>query len=308
MIPAQAATQKIRLLAIVEVVERVRGTPLLPDEGHPGCQRDHGQTQDEGALARHGREVDREHQAGHQQDREDAAEVVDRLGGLVDVGGDEHPGHHERDDRQGQRDEEDRAPPELLQQPAGDQRPQRRDGSTEGGPQGDRLGAPGSGPQGRDQGQRRRVGHAGGEPAEDPGHHQDVVRRRVGGQQAGGDRQQGAEHHQELAAVPVADGPEVEHGAGQAQGVADRDQVERGLRGVERVADRRQGDVGHGQVEVGDTGHQDQGPEHEGSPRGGAGGLEGRRGRALGHRLPPGCRDAGRHAGGDATPTWTADT
>ena len=34
MIPAQAATQKIRLLAIVEVVERVRGTPLLPDEGH----------------------------------------------------------------------------------------------------------------------------------------------------------------------------------------------------------------------------------------------------------------------------------
>ena len=45
----------------------------------------------------------------------------------------------ERDDRQGQGDEEDRAPPEVLQQPARDQRAQRRDGFAEGGPQGDRL-------------------------------------------------------------------------------------------------------------------------------------------------------------------------
>ena len=41
--------------------------------------------------------------------------------------GHEHQRQHERDDGQRQRDEEDRAPPEVLEQRAGDQRAERRD-------------------------------------------------------------------------------------------------------------------------------------------------------------------------------------
>ena len=268
MIPAHAATQNVAPARDLEVVERVRGTTLLPHERRRGRERDDSQAEDEGALARHGSEVDREHQAGHQQDREDATEVVDRLRRLVDVRRDEHPRHHQRDDRQGQGDEEDRAPPEVLQQPASDERAERCDGSAECRPQGDRLGPSGPGPQSGDQGQRGRVGHAGSQPAEDPGHDQHAVGPGVGREQAGRHRQEGAEHHQQLAAVPVTDRTEVEHRRGQTQGVADRDQVEAGLGGVERLADRGQGDVGHRQVEVGDPGHQDQGPQHERSPLG----------------------------------------
>ena len=55
-----------------------------------------------------------------------AAEVVDRLGRLVDVARHEPDRQDERDDRERQRDEEHRAPPEVLEQRAGEQRAERR--------------------------------------------------------------------------------------------------------------------------------------------------------------------------------------
>ena len=73
----------------------------------------------EGRLVRHRREVDRQDQRPDECDREHPAEVVDRLGALVHVAGHEPERHHERDHRQRQGDQEDRAPPVVLEQDAG---------------------------------------------------------------------------------------------------------------------------------------------------------------------------------------------
>ena len=56
-------------------------------------------------------------------------------------------------------------------------------------PERDRLRPRRPRPERRDQGERRRVGHAGREAAEEARHEQHLVGRRVGGEQAGGDRQ-----------------------------------------------------------------------------------------------------------------------
>ena len=70
--------------------------------------------------------------------RQDAAEVVHRLVGFVDMGGNEPPGHEQRDGRERQRHEEDRTPLEPLEQEPGDERAERGDRSAERGPEGDR--------------------------------------------------------------------------------------------------------------------------------------------------------------------------
>ena len=66
----------------------------------------------------------------------------------------------------------------------GEQRPERGDRAAEARPERDRLRAAGARPQRGDQRQRRRVGHAGREAAEEAGDEQDAVRRRIGGEQA----------------------------------------------------------------------------------------------------------------------------
>ena len=98
-----------------------------------------------------------------------AAEVVDRLGRLVDVGRDEarRPSANATT-TSGSVIEEDRAPAEVLEQGAGDQRAERRDRAAERRPQRDRLRPARARPQRGDQRQRRRVGHARRDPAEDP--------------------------------------------------------------------------------------------------------------------------------------------
>ena len=73
-------------------------------------------------------------------DGQDAAEVVDGVGRLVHVGRDEPHGQHERHDGERQRDQEDRAPPEVLEQQAREQRAERRDRAADARPQRDRLG------------------------------------------------------------------------------------------------------------------------------------------------------------------------
>ena len=141
MIPAQAATQKIRRVGHLEVIERRAGAALAHDEGGDRRQGDDAEPDRQRPLARHRREVDPQHQRRHQQDREDAAEVVDRLGGLVDVGGDVAPGQEEREGSQRQGDEEDRAPVEVLEQGAGEQRAERGDRAADRRPERDRAGA-----------------------------------------------------------------------------------------------------------------------------------------------------------------------
>ena len=69
------------------------------------------------ALVRDRREVDREDQRADEDDGEDAAEVVDRVARLVHVARARSSNAiDEGDDRERQRDEEHRAPPELLEQ------------------------------------------------------------------------------------------------------------------------------------------------------------------------------------------------
>ncbi len=81
--------------------------------------------------------------------------------------GHEQQRHDERDDRERQRDQEDRAPPEVLEQRAREQRAERRDRAAERRPERDRLRPRRPGPERGDQRQRRRVRHAGREPAAD---------------------------------------------------------------------------------------------------------------------------------------------
>ena len=93
--PAQAATQNVGRAADVQVVERVRRA-ALPDE--EGDQRRRGDRRtgsiDQRRLVRDRREVDPEDQRADEQDREHAAEVVDRLRRLVHVAGHELERHH----------------------------------------------------------------------------------------------------------------------------------------------------------------------------------------------------------------------
>ena len=127
MMPAHAATQKVAAGGDVEVVERVLGAALADDEGDDGGDRDRREAERERPLSGTGAKLIARMSAPTSSDREDAAEVVDRLGRLVHVGRDEEHGQHQRDGRERQRHEEHRAPPEVLEQHAGDQRAERGD-------------------------------------------------------------------------------------------------------------------------------------------------------------------------------------
>ena len=272
MIPAHAATQKTRRPAMCEVVQGVGRPPLADHERDPGGEGDDREAGDEGSLVRHGREVDPEDQRADEQRRQDAAEVVDRIGPLVHVRRDETHGQDQRHDRERQRDQEDRPPPEVLEQQAREHRPERRDGTPDPRPQGDRPGPLGAGPQRGDQRQGRRERHPRGQPAAEPG---DEQHRRRSGRRRRAARSGIANAVPrisiQLAPVPVADRAEPQHRGREPERVAHGDEVQRRLGRVERRPDRRQGDVGDREVQVGDRRDQDQGGEHEprtrGSPR-----------------------------------------
>ena len=131
MMPATAATQKMRRRGDVEVVERVARTALADHERAGGRRGDDTETDRERALVGNGGEVDAEDQRADHQRGEHTAEVVDRVGRLVHVAGDELQGHDQRHDRERQRDEEHRAPPEVLEERARDQRAERRDAAAD---------------------------------------------------------------------------------------------------------------------------------------------------------------------------------
>ena len=148
---------------------------------------------------------------------------------LVDVRRDEAQRQHERDHGERQRDQEDRAPPEVLEQ---ERRRASGPSAAIAPPSADHsaidLRAARPRPQRGDQRERRRVGHAGREPAAEPRATKSTrVGRRVGGEQARRDRQ----HHPEDAASACGrTGRRARRGrapSGQPERVADRDQVER---------------------------------------------------------------------------------
>ncbi len=160
-----------------EVVERVPCAALAEvEEPEP----DHGDDREHDRQRRrvgNRREVDRQDQRTHQDQREEASEVVDRLGPLVDVSRHVLAGHVDRHDRQRERQPEGRPPVEVLQQEARQQRAERRDRASEAGPQRNRLRPPGPGrPQRGDQRKRRRIRHPRREPAADPRQREHDVR------------------------------------------------------------------------------------------------------------------------------------
>ena len=268
--PAQAATQKVGRAAVCEVVERVRGAPLPDVEADEGRARDDEQDDRQGGLVRDRREVDPEDERADQDDREDAAEIVDGLGRLVDVARHELDGHHERDHGERQGEQEHRSPPEVLEQDPGAQRPERGDRARRSRPTA-RSPSCGTAPAQSAVISARVVGYA--MPAASPPRiRAQISTSSVGahaGEAVGRDRQQHPEDEQQLAPVPVADRAEVQDRGGEPEGVADRDQVQRGLRRVEGVADRRQRDVGDREAEVGDRRDGDQRAEDDARPRGG---------------------------------------
>ena len=125
MIPATAATQNTRREAMSRSYSGFGDASLADDEGDPGDDRDGEQDEGQAPLVRDRREVDAEDQRADQHGRQDPAQVVDRLGRLVDVRRHEPDGHDQRDDRQRQGDQEDRSPVESLEEEPGDERAER---------------------------------------------------------------------------------------------------------------------------------------------------------------------------------------
>ena len=206
---------------------------------------------------------------------------------LVHVARNERDGQEQRHGCEGERDEEHRAPPEVLEQRAGDERTERGDRTPERRPERDRAGPTRTGPERRDQCERRRERHPRGDAAEQACEEQDLDRGRVGGEQACRNRETDAEDEHHLAAVAVAERTEPEDRSGQAERVADRDEVEAGLSGVEVLADLGQGDVGHGEVQVRDRGDEDEREQHEALPVGRGRLLVPADARGLSHREDP---------------------
>jgi hypothetical protein len=170
-------------------------------------------------------------------------------------------------DRERQRDHEHGTPVELREQGAREQRSERGDRASEARPQRDRFRASGTRPERRDQGKRRRVGHTGGQTADEPRDEEDLDGRSEGGEQGGGNRQGSAENEHELAPVAVTQRSEVEHRRCQSERVAHGNQVELGLSRVERLADVRQRHIGHSQVQVRDRGDKDERDEDQARTR-----------------------------------------
>ena len=249
--------------ATCEVVERVRGAALAEDEGDaPRRATTASPIAERRRLrVRHRREVDRQDERADEHDREDAAEVVDRLGRLVDV---------RRDEPQRQRAARATASGSVTRKTE----PQSKCSSS--APESSGPSAAIAPPMRRPQRDRPwsapapdhsavisasvvGIGHAGGDAAEEPGDEEDLDRSaRTPASEARRDRQRHAEDQHQLAAVAVAERAEVEHRGGEAERVADGDEVELGLAGVERLADVGQRDVGDRQVEVGDRRDEDQ--------------------------------------------------
>ena len=241
------------------------------DDEHDGYG-DHDQSEAE--SLRGGDRAEPKHEQGDHDDGEDAAQVIHRILRLLHVRR-HHPQDEDQcDDRWDDSDEEDRSPPEVLEERSGDDRADHRAATAHTGPQCDRLDACGArAPQGRDQCQGRGVGHTGGDASEDAPEDEDVRIGCPGGNETRGDGEQHAEAEHQFAAVAISEGSEVEDAHRQSQGAADGNEVELRLTGAEGTADIREGDVGDSEIDVGHERPEDEGTQDEPSPRWGTRGY-----------------------------------
>ena len=282
MMPAQAATQKIRRPAMCrsnngETARRCRHTNS--DAGH---QRRRPRTERHGC--RH-----REPAAKLIASTNDAtstidmhpAEIVDRIGGLVHVGGHQHDRHASaRRTASGAvtRNTE-------LHAKWSSSQPDSNDPSAATAPpiaDHSAIALVRAGPfhSAVISARRRRVGHPGREPAEQSGQEQHLDRRgdspRAGRRGPSGSSPGSASACGRNGRRPHRNTAPTRPGRGNSR----PNQVEGGLAGVEGLADIRQGDVGDGQVQVRHRGDQDQRSQHPPGPAGRIGRAGGARPRA----------------------------
>ncbi len=259
-----------------QVVQREPGPALANHEGDPCRKGDDPQPGGDGSFARHRGEVDRQHERRHQQDRDDAAEVVDRVRRLVDVCGHVAVGHVQGNHGERQRHQEHGSPFEPREQCAREHRSERRDRTAQGRPQRNRLRPLRSRPERGDQRERRGKRHARCEAAGQARGKQHLDGRREGGKHGRGDRQGGAQDQHPLAPVAVTDGAQIEDRGGEPERVPNGNEIELGLPGIERLADIRQRDVRDRQIQVRDGRDENERDEHDAGVR--------RRGAVFGRR------------------------
>ena len=261
--PAHAATQKMRRPRDVEVVERGGRASLAQHERDAGGERDQPEPERERAAVRHRREVDRQHERRDEQHGQDAAEVVDRVGRLVHVRGDQLDRQHQRDQRE--RHVARKTEPQSkcsssapdISGPSAEIAPPMPDHSA--------IARVRPGPDHSAVISASVVGKA--RPAATPPSSRAANSTPSDGakpaSRQAGIASAGAEHEHQLAPVAVADRAEVEHRGGEPERVADGDEVQPRLPGVEVLRDVRQRDVRDREVEVGDGRDEDQRGEDE---------------------------------------------
>ena len=175
MIPATAATQKMRPRRR-EVVQGIPREPLTEEEPDRGRDRDDFEPIATFPCSGPEAKLIETTRAPTSYRRR----IPPRLstGSLVSftwLGTKDHEHEAAAGERKG--DEEHRAPPEVFEQGARDQRAQGGDRAPDRRPQRDRRGTSLARPQRGDQRERRRIRRARGEPTQDPSHDNTLVRR-----------------------------------------------------------------------------------------------------------------------------------
>ena len=218
--------------------------PLPQDEadeadGRPGVGDEHLRA----GPAQLGALDDAVDEGSQSHERQPGAHGVERrgVGILRRRGEDGHGRHHEGHDRKV--GEEDRAPPEVLEQGAGQDGPERSPGAGEPGPGGDGLAALLGREDGGQQGERGRHDEGGADPGDHPaGDHLGRPGAEPAHQRAGGEDEE-PEDEGPLASEAVPQGAGRQEQGGEHQGVRVDDPLEGAGAGTEVALHAREGDV-----------------------------------------------------------------
>ena len=122
MMPPTAATQKVGRAAILRSYSGFLARRCRITNSTRAMTAITSKPDNQGPHAGDGRKVDRQDERAYQHQREDAAEVIDRLGGLIDMRRQVSQRHEQRHHRYRQNHEEDRVPGKDGQQQPGQQR------------------------------------------------------------------------------------------------------------------------------------------------------------------------------------------
>jgi hypothetical protein len=232
-----------------QVDHRIGQPALTAHEPHPDRQPGQdaqGRHDDEAVLDKLLQPVDHRQDRDHRQGR---GGKVQPSGTRVAVLGQHPRAQHQQDGHHRQRQQEDRAPPEPLQQRPTQHRADRAADREGADPHGDgQRPLPGVLEHVKQQRQRRWRQGRPGDPQQRPGHDQHLG--------AGGERRQqrddpegrGADHQQPAAADAVAEGAHGEQRPGDHEPVDVDDPQQLGAAGLQVGADGRDGQLQHRQV------------------------------------------------------------